>query len=143
MLEFYDSDKNPFSSDSLRFKHDGHLGGTEDKLIYVKNNDLTLYYTSITIGPVSENTNNILGEWGETGFGLKLLYGQAQPTETEWDQVKNGESINIPDIGTTSAADNVNFYPIWVRNICPTMQSAQLKSDISLAIGYSPKQLGT
>jgi hypothetical protein len=150
MLKILDSTKTEFGtvtddtySDPLRTVHDGKLGGSYDALIYVRNEDVTLYYTDVTIGPVSNSYDDLAAEWGETGFGLKLIYGERQPTETEWDQVKSGESIVVPNIGTTSAADTQNFFPVWVRSICPGKTPAQIKTNLSVKLAFKVKQVGS
>ena len=149
MLKILDSDKDAFGAivnfehqTPLRTTHDGKLGGSYDSLVYVKNDDPTLYYVDITFVPVSSTYDDIDGEWGETGWGLKLLYGERRPTETEWDQVKSGEPIDLPDIGSTDAADTVNYYPIWVRAIVPGMTPAQRKTNVSVKVSYHAKNVG-
>lgn len=143
MIEFYDENMEKFESNPLRFTHDGHLGGTKDILIYLKNNDLTLYYTGVVLNATSTIYNDIVSEWGETGFGIKFLYGSRRPTETEWDQVKSGESISLPDIGSTEAADTANYYPIWIRTIVPGKTSAQIKTNMGIKISAYTKEVGS
>lgn len=150
MLKILDSTKEAFGNivdfeheDPLRMTHDGKLGGSYEQLIYIKNDDATLYYTNVSLSPVSSNYDDIASEWGETGFGLKLLYGERRPTETEWDQVKSGEAIMLPDIGTTDAADIANYFPVWVRTVCPGLTPAQIKTNLSIKLSYRAKNLGT
>jgi hypothetical protein len=130
-------------SEPLRTVHDGKLGGAYDVLIYIKNDDTTKYYTDVLVEPVSSTYDDIASEWGETGFGLKLLYGERQPTETEWDQVKSGEAIYLPDIGDSLSADTGNYYPVWVRSICPGKTSAQIKTNVSVKVTCLTKQVGS
>lgn len=150
MLKILDSTKTEFGTvvddaytDPLRTVHDGKLGGSYDVLIYLKNEEVTLYYTSVTVGPVSNSYDDISAEWGETGFGLKMIYGERQPTETEWDQVKSGEAIAIPDIGSTDAADTQNFFPLWVRSVCPGKSPAQIKTNLSVKLSCQVRQVGS
>lgn len=150
MLKILDSNREAYGSivdfthqTPLRTSHDGKLGGSWDTLIYIKNDDPTLYYVDVTLNPASTNYDDIIGEWGETGFGLKVLYGERRPTETEWDQVKNGEPINLPDIGSSEAADTANYFPCWTRMIVPGMTPAQLKTNISLELSYHARNVGS
>ena len=76
-----------------------------------------------------------LGEFGLTGWGIKLMYGKGS-TEAEWDLVKSGDSIGIPDIGSTQAADTFTNHPIWVRIYCPGNESAQIRENIQLKVSY-------
>lgn len=143
MLKFYDNTQEEFLSNPLRTVHDGHLGGNYDILIYIRNNDITKYYIDITLSPVSStNPDDILGEWGETGFGIKLLSGESRPTETEWDMVRSGESITLDNLGSSTSADVATFLPVWVRVICPGSTSAQLKTNLGLKIESVSKQVG-
>ena len=41
----------------------------------------------------------------ELQAGVSLMYGTRRPTEAEWDLVRSGDGIQIPDIETTEAAD--------------------------------------
>jgi hypothetical protein len=150
MLKILDSTKTEFGSivddaytDPLRTVHDGKLGGSYDVLVYIKNEDLSAYYTDVSISPVSNSYDDLAAEWGETGFGLKMIYGERQPTETEWDQVRSGEAIVLPDIGTTTAADTQNFFPLWVRSICPGKTSAQIKTNLSVKLSFKTRQVGS
>lgn len=127
----------------LRANHNGKTGGTKDTLLYIKNEDLTLYYTNVLMSPVSSTYDDLYSQWGETGFGLKLLYGERQPTETEWDQVSSGEAISLPDIGTTVSADVANLYPVWVRTICPGNSDAQIMTTIGIKITCKTRQVGS
>lgn len=150
MLKILNSERESYGSiidfvhqSPLRTTHDGKLGGNYDTLVYVKNDDPTLYYVDVQLKPVSSTYDDVEGEWGETGFGLKALYGERRPTETEWDQIVSGEPIDLPDIGTTDAADAANYYPCWVRAIVPGMSSAQIKSNIKLQLIYRARNVGS
>mgnify|MGYP001565062559 FL=1 len=74
---------------------------------------------------------------------MKLLYGERKPTETEWDQIKSGEGIDIPDIGAEEAADTANYYPVWARAYVPAKTPAQIKKNISIQLSYRARQVGT
>lgn len=143
MLKFYDSSRTEFTTNPLRTVHDGHLGGHYDIQIYIRNDDNTKYYSDITLVPVSSTSpGDVLGEWGETGFGIKLLPGEQRPTEFEWDVVRSGESIILNDLGSTSSADIATYLPVWVRVICPASTPAQLKTNLGLKIEAISKQVG-
>lgn len=150
MLKILDENQAEFGtvvsnlySDKLRFSGNGKIGFSSDKLIYITNDDPTKYYTNITVSPMSVTYDDTLGEWGETGFGVKLILGERRPTEIEWDQIGPGDSIVIPDIGTTDSADIENLTPVWVRVIVPGLTRAQLKSNIRLRLTRQEKNLGT
>jgi hypothetical protein len=151
MLRIYDFTQTEFGtlnseniySESLRTTHDGKLGTTDDVLIYVHNTDPTKYYVSVQLSPSSLQYDDTVGEWAFTGFGLKCIYGERQPTETEWDQVKNGETIVLPNIGSNEAADTANYYPIWTRTIVPGKTGAINKVDMAFDLSSRERVVGS
>lgn len=144
MLKFYDNTQTEFTTNPLRTTHDGHLGGSYDTLIYIRNDDVTKYYIDIELVPVSSTSyDDVLGEWGETGFGVKLLPGTARPTEFEWDLVRSGESVVLDNIGSSTSGDDYTYLPVWVRVICPASIPAQLKSNLGLKVTSISKQVGS
>lgn len=150
MVRIFDNAQDEFGtlsmnqySGKLRFSGNGKLGFSTDQLIYLKNDDNTKYYTNVTLTPMSSNYDDIVGEWGETGFGVKLLIGERRPTENEWDQITPGEAISIPDIGTTDSANTSDYTPVWVRVIVPGSTKSQLKTNIKLRVNSQEKNLGT
>lgn len=143
MLKFLKSNEEEYGNDKLQTTHNGKLGGTYDQLIYIQNDDPTVYYTDISIYPVSSTYDDIRAEFGETGFGVKLLNKADKPSELEWDTVRAGEPIYLEDIGSTNGADITSLSSIWVRVICPGLTPAQIKSNMSIKCVFSVKQLGT
>ena len=140
-LAFYDDTKTLFSTDPLRTFHDGHLGGSQEHLIYIRNDDVAEYYTSLSVH-LSVSSYEDLGPFGTTGWGVKFIYGERRPTEDEWDQVRAGDSITIPDIGSTALADTFTYHPIWVRVVCPGAESAQIRSNQTIKVLYFDRMVG-
>ena len=94
-LAFYDSGLSAFTTDPLRTFHDGHLGGSYEVLVYVRNDDANKYYTNNQVF-IELLSYDDYGEYGASGWSAKLMYGARQPTEAEWDIVRSGDSISIP-----------------------------------------------
>jgi hypothetical protein len=140
-LSFYDDTQTLFGLSPLRTFHDGHLGGSHEKLIYLRNADVAKYYTNITVH-LSVDTYEDLGVLGTTGWGVKFVYGQRQPTEGEWDQVRAGDAIAIPDIGSTTLADTSTYHPIWVRVFCPGETAAQIRENQTVQVFYFERNVG-
>jgi len=69
------------------------------------------------------------------------MYGKRRPTEEEWDLVKSGSAIQIPDIGTIEAADTFTNHPIWIRIYCPGNENAQIRENMQLNITYYVKEV--
>jgi hypothetical protein len=70
------------------------------------------------------------------------MYGKRRPTEAEWDRMRSGDGVELPDIGTTEAADTFTNHPIWVRVYCPGGEMAQLKENMRLKISYFERKVG-
>lgn len=141
-LKFYDDTQTLFGAEPLRTTHDGQVGGSDEVLVYVRNDDAGLYFTNLSVA-AEVNLYNDWGEFGDTGWGIKLLYGERRPTEAEWDLVRSGDSIVLPDIGDTSAADTSTYYPVWVRVYCPGGEPAQIRDNLRLRLGYYARVVGS
>ena len=146
-LAFYNSDKEIFTPssvnglDKLRSFHDGHLGDTWEDVIYLRNDDPTKYFTNMVLYYLIDGYQD-MGEFGDTGWGVKLMYGERQPTEAEWDLVKAGDPLSLPDIGNSDAADTSTYHPIWVRITCPGGQLAQIRQNQKLRLLRYPRVVG-
>lgn len=141
-LSFYNSSKVAFGeTDVLRSFHDGHLGASWEDLIYIRNDDSARYFTNLVLRYTATNYDDY-GEFGSTGWGVKFMYGQRRPTEAEWDLVRSGDPLVLPDIGDTSAADTHTYHPIWVRVICPGGQAAQIREGQTITLGKLEKLVG-
>ena len=141
MLAFYDENYEVFSSDPLRTVHNGFPGGADDKLIFIRNNDSSNYYTDLVVS-YTNSTSDDYGLQGSTGWAVKFLYGRRQPTEQEWDNVRAGQSIALPAIGNTLAADTYTYHPIWVRVYCPGGSAAQIREGQTIQVFFSEKKVG-
>lgn len=140
-LAFYDSSQTAFGTDILRSFHDGHLGELWEDVIYLRNDSASRYYTNLVLSYTVDSYQDF-GEFGTTGWGIKFMYGQRQPTEAEWDLVRSGDPLTIPDIGTTLQADTFTYHPIWVRIICPGEQSAQIRENQRVNLGFLERLVG-
>jgi len=141
-LKFYDDGLVLYATaDVLKTTHNGHLGGSEEKLVYLRNNDVSKYYTNIVASVVVSNYDD-MGQFGSTGWGIKLLYGNRQPTEAEWDTVLPNGLLELPDIGSTLLADTFTYHPIWVRVYCPGNTSAQRRLNQTIRISSFERNVG-
>ena len=140
-LQILKTDYTEFGDDPMRTFHDGHIGDSQEQIFYLRNRDASKYYTNITITPVFIGGYDDDGEFGVTGWGVKLMYGRRRPTEEEWDMIQSGSAIEIPDIGTLEGADTFTNHPIWVRVYCPGNEPAQIRENIQLNISYLVKEV--
>ena len=151
-LRFFDEGKAAYASLTItgteanrqgphRTFSDGRLGGAHEKLVYLRNDNPSTYYTDLVLSYEQELYNDS-GEFGDSGWGVKYLYGERRPTEAEWDEIRSGEPLVLPDIGTTLAADTYTFHPIWVRVYCPGGTAAQIRENQRVRLSYYEKKVG-
>jgi hypothetical protein len=138
-LSLLDTDYNNYGNDPYRSFHDGFSGQTHENKFYIRNTDKTRYYTNVVVQPKFRDGYNDLGVSGNTGWSIKVMYGELQPTEEEWSLVKSGDALKIPDIGSEFSPDTVINHPIWVRIFCPGSTSAQIKENMYVSISYFEK----
>jgi len=142
-LQLFDGDLVLLTAlNPLRSHHDGHLGEAHEQVVYVRNQDAAKYYTSVTLQPELIGAYDDSGEFGTTGWSVKLLYGSRQPTEAEWDAALSGVAISLPDIGSTEAADTFTNHPVWVRVYCPGNEPVQIRENVQLKLRYFERNVG-
>lgn len=123
--------------------HNGIRGESVDVLLYLSNDDASIYYNNISITIVDSNSpDDTLGVYG-SGRGVKLSEGARQPNETEWNNVLAGDFIDMPEIGSTDASDTTTYFPFWIRVIVPGNIEIQTFTDLSLEVTASEHLTGT
>jgi hypothetical protein len=133
-LNIYDSTTGePFSVDET-FSNpfvatfDGRAGGSYEKLLYVRNSDITYEYSNITL-TVEQLSGAIDLINGTRGFSFKLHEGDTQPTTEEWASINVANEIDIPDLD-----DIVTFAPFWIRLEVPRNVPVQRFRGVSLKL---------
>ena len=143
-LAIYDDQQVVLSSGTpKRSQVNGRAGESDIFLTYLRNDDATVYYTSLTYGFASTGAYGTDGELAGTGWSFKAIYGQRRPTELEWDKVNSGEAVSIPDIGDTTAADMSTYHPIWVRIFVPGGTAAQRRDYYKFVVQGLVRKVGT
>lgn len=140
MLAVYDENYDVLSGNPLRTIHNGKTGGAYEKVLFIRNDDDTNYYTNVTV----TYTNSLMedfGAAGSSGWSVKFLPGRRQPTEEEWDTVSAGQSIVLPDIGSILASDTYTYYPFWVRVYCPGDTAAQIRTGQTIKIYFEENKV--
>lgn len=146
-LAFYNSEKELFDagatdgSDKLRSFHDGHLGDTWEDVIYLRNDDPGTWYTNLVLYYLVDGYQDF-GEFGDTGWGAKMMFGERRPTEAEWDLIRPGDPLVLPNIGSAEAGDTSTYYPVWIRITCPAGQLAQIRQNQKLRLSRYPRVVG-
>lgn len=112
---------------------DGKEGGAIDSLIYVRNDDISRYYTGITVRAVDTS-----GGWltnGTQGFSWKLKEGSIRPLPQQWSSVSDGNTLSLSDnIGTSMIGDIITYLPIWIRVQIPRNESVATIKTVVLRI---------
>lgn len=113
--------------------HHGRNGDTYEFELFVRA-DNSNDYTLVQVTPISSGDDIGSGSNpGTTGWGVKLLVGASEPTETQWAQVDYGETIDLADI----SGDTNIYLPFWYRIESPRGESVQNKISIQLELTYT------
>jgi len=133
-LEFYDSTKNKLDSNNVfSTNHNGTLGSSKEKLIYLRNDDIGLYFTNITVWVEdSSSPDHTLGVLGTSGWGVKISATGRQPTPDEWENILSGDSISLQDIGSSIIANTSDYVPFWIKVTVPGNTLAEARTTMSL-----------
>lgn len=126
-------------SNPLETIHDGKEGDIQIKQVFVKNDDDAKWYSNIIITPRDLVDANPYGDiiYTETGWGVKLIYADDEPSELEWSDTNWGEEIIIDNIGSDLSADISVYHSFWFLITCPPNTNAQVKTDIILNVSYT------
>jgi len=119
--------------------HNGKTGDVVTTQIYIRNDDATKWFSNIILQPVDLVDANPYGDvaYSETGWGVKLSYGSAEPTVGEWEDLAWGNEIDAPNIGSALSADTTTYYPIWQLESCPPNTNAQIKEDLVIQVSHT------
>ncbi len=135
-IAIYDDEQNALTEiDRFRPFVNGYTGRSFDQLIYLRNDDVSKYFTNVTVSIIA-STYDANGEFGESGIGFKFIYGERRPTEAEWDIVETGAPISLPNIGEEGSADTSTYYPIWVRTIVSGGTNAGINDSFTIRVSY-------
>jgi hypothetical protein len=106
----------------------GRTGGVIQKRIYIRNSDITKYYTAITLKPFSATVTLYNGS---VGLSWKLSAGDTKPTDEGWALIAHGNTISLPNL---VSGDITTYLPLWVRIEIPRSTDVQTIKDVKLQI---------
>jgi hypothetical protein len=132
-IAFYDDALAPATT--FRTSFDGNLGGSAEFQFYLRNDDITRYYTSVTVTLTDAALSS--------GWTAKLLSGSRRPTEREWDNVAVNATLALSDLGTTGAGDTSTYLPVWARIYCPGGTPAQERAEQTLTFSAYERMVGS
>lgn len=114
-------------------------GGAEViRRFFLRNDDVTNFYTDLELKPV---TTPLGQDLPVGGIQIKLLSGDAPPTQTQWDTAPSNNLAILtsppvllqpaneffPDIGAPATVDQ-KYYPFWIN--ISAEQSAPIGSNL-------------
>jgi hypothetical protein len=112
---------------------DGRYGGAIDTDLYIRNDDLSLWYDGIMVVPVDLSNGYYVN--GSTGFGWKLIESTQLPVPQAWESVSFGNTLSISyDIGTSSLGDIITYLPFWARIYVPRNEPIKTIKVVTLRI---------
>lgn len=109
--------------------HDGRIEQPRDLLLYVRNDDSGLEYTTIKVDFVDYSAPNDI-EGIDTGWFVKVRAGVLQPTEDEWAAITAGVEVDMPDIS------GIGSEAFWLRINSPRGLSVSFKTDVAVRLKY-------
>ena len=112
----------------------GALGEVVEAKYYLRNDDATKFYSSITIQPDDGGDNIVSGSGDTAGFSWKLIAGNSKPLEEQWDLQTAGATISMSNVGSVGAGDTSTYLPFWIRIEIPTNAQIASYQDVSLQI---------
>lgn len=138
-LSVYDSpnENTAFSSGTntnpISLTVDGTLGATITKKLYLRNDSASHYYTSIEITPSSNGGEDIVTGSLST-FHWKLIAGNNEPLEDQWQLVSGGNTMTLSDLGSLGNATTTTYLPFWLRVNVPKGIDIQVFEHVTLEV---------
>lgn len=114
--------QNDTFTNSLLVNVNGRLGGVFQKRLYVRNSEHNKSYSSIQVSVENPADPSLIN--GVQFTYWKLIAGDTQPADWQWDAVTTGNIITVPNIGTVSIGDNTTYVPFWLYVRAPRNSNA-------------------
>ena len=113
--------------------HDGRTTGIQVVQLFLRNDNASVYYTTITIRctqPVSatdylDNTD---------GWGVKLRSGVSEPTQEEWAITDWNNTMTMANLGTVDDGDIATYAPFWYLIQSPSQIAAEVIETVELRV---------
>jgi len=137
-LEVLNSNEAQFGeTEHILTSHNGFVGEAFITKIYLKNSDNNKYYDAITVKVTMDSELPTNSLFSTTGWSVKFLCQDTQPTELEWSRAGLNTELSIGSIGTSNAADISTQKTIWIRVFCPGNTQPQVKDNIKIIVDYT------
>ena len=131
-------------NETINTVHNGFTGGAFVTKIYLKNEEKDKYFSGIVVKVTMGNGELVENSiFSTTGWSVKLLSQDTEPTELEWSRVSINTELEIDDFGTELQADTSTVRTVWIRVFCPGHTAPQIKENINLIIDYTESAIGS
>lgn len=117
----------------VRINIDGISGGIIAKRFFVRNDDITRYYTDIT---VSFTDNSFFGITDYNSWFWKLKSGFFPPVSEEWNQLSRANSISLDNIGSSTQGNISTYLPFWLQVQVPDGADVQNITEVKLTLSF-------
>ena len=134
--------ENGLQSNPIQTTHDGTNGEVIEKRLFIQNSDLDLYYTNIRLQAKPDRKVRV-GDinYPEAFIGYKIIYKEAQPTQSEWASVESGNEEVITHVGSTDLGDT-SYKPVWVQVQIPGGTKVGAYRDITIELVCEQNPIG-
>jgi hypothetical protein len=132
---------NGAMDDPIHIVHNGIDGSVIMTKLFLHNPDSTYKYSNLTITPTP---TQYVGEDNSIGLEFKLLTGDRQPTQSDWDSRTTGTAVQTTSNYAIVSPKNYYFpniedqqyYPFWAYTKIPPRTSSLVNLGISLQMQY-------
>jgi hypothetical protein len=112
----------------LLLSQDGRTGGTIEKLLYLRNDEVIYSYADIEVSlEQTEGSVHLID--GSQGFYVKMKAGDLKPSLEEWKTISAGNSIILDDI-----EDTIHYLPFWLKVEVPPNVPVQKFRGLSIVV---------
>lgn len=126
--------------------HNGSEGQTVARKLFLRNDNLAVWYNGITIRPISTPDDYVSAD-NTFGWEVKVLGGDTEPSAGDWSFQTSGAAISstpslgaasprrhfLPEIGS-ALGGNDDYYPFWAQVVVPRGTRRQVQVGISLRV---------
>jgi hypothetical protein len=121
-LAIYDENQTLINS-SLHGYVDGVSGGVYEFQVFVRNADVTKYYTGVQLKYLVDGAP----DWFDPATSrinvrmhTPISSGQTgtRPSAFDWKAIIPSDTVALPNIGNSSGASSA-YYPVWIRVFVP------------------------
>lgn len=138
-INLYHKENDQYLTGSIITTHDGKTGDVHIVQLFLRNSNSNLWFSNIQVTPVDKTATLTDDDtnYSSTGWGVKLIAGDAEPTVSQWSSTSWGNTINMPNIGASGSGDTSTYNSFWYQITCPPNEDAQTRQNIVFRATYT------